>query len=62
MKKTMVYYIQKGLILLAFLLALINAYLKWYHDQLSQLLLIIVLLLIFLAAFIKYTLKRRNTS
>ncbi len=62
MKKTIVYYVQNGLIFLAILLALINAYLEWYHDQLSQLLLIIILLLIFLAASIKYTLLRQNTS
>ncbi|MCD4846359.1 MAG: hypothetical protein K8R25_17930 [Methanosarcinales archaeon] len=62
MKKTILYYVWNGLIFLAILLALFNAYLEWYHDQLSQLLLIIVLLLIFLAASIKYILLKQNIN
>lgn len=60
MIKTSVQYIKYGLIILAVLLAFINAYNEWYHDSGNNLFLIIVLLLIMLAAAIEYLYILKN--
>lgn len=60
MIKTSVQYIKYGLIILAVLLAFINAYNEWYHDSGNSLFLIIVLLLIMLAAAIEYLYILKN--
>ena len=57
MDKILLKKVSKGLGLLAILIALINAYLGWFEDRGSGLLVMMVLLLIFISAIIRYAFR-----
>ena len=62
MKKLMLDNIWKGLVIVALLLASINAYLEWFVDRGNESILIITLLIIILATATRIYSKRLNSS